>query len=70
VLTKPTENLEAYDFVLRARPALQSPTRANNVEARTPPAGLLPEKKRSGFADAADAPDWHKKLKVHIFSPG
>ena len=35
VLKKPTENLEAYDFVLRARPALQSPTRANNVEART-----------------------------------
>jgi hypothetical protein len=29
-----------------------------------------PEKKRSGFADAADAADWHKKLKVHIFSPG
>jgi adenylate cyclase len=26
VLTKPTENLEAYDFVLRARPALQSPS--------------------------------------------
>ena len=34
VLKKPTENLEAYDLVLRARPALQSPTRANNVEAR------------------------------------
>ena len=34
VLKKPTENLESYDFVLRARPALQSPTRANNVEAR------------------------------------
>jgi adenylate cyclase len=34
-LKKPTENLEAYDFVLRARPALQSPTRTNNVEART-----------------------------------
>lgn len=32
---KPTENLEAYDYVLRARPALQHPTRANNVEART-----------------------------------
>ena len=31
---KPTANLEAYDYVLRARPALQRPTRANNVEAR------------------------------------
>ena len=35
VLAKPTENLEAYDYVLRARPALQRPTRAGNVEART-----------------------------------
>jgi adenylate cyclase len=34
VFAKPTENLEAYDYVLRARPALQHPTRANNVEAR------------------------------------
>ena len=34
VLAKPTENLEAYDYVLRARPASQRPTRANNVEAR------------------------------------
>jgi adenylate cyclase len=34
VLAKPTENLEAYDYVLRARPALQRPDRANNVEAR------------------------------------
>ena len=34
VLTKPTESLEAYDYVLRARPALQRPTRANIVEAR------------------------------------
>jgi TolB-like protein len=33
-LAKPTENLAAYDYVLRARPALQRPTRANNVEAR------------------------------------
>ncbi len=31
---KPTESLEAYDLVLRARPALQRPTRAGNVEAR------------------------------------
>ena len=31
---RPTESLEAYDYVLRARPALQRPTRANNVEAR------------------------------------
>jgi tetratricopeptide (TPR) repeat protein len=35
VSAKPTENLEAYDYVLRARPALQQPTRANNAEART-----------------------------------
>jgi TolB-like protein len=35
VFAKPTENLEAYDYVLRARPALQRPTRANIVEARS-----------------------------------
>ena len=34
VFAKPTESLEAYDYVLRARPALQRPTRANIVEAR------------------------------------
>ncbi len=34
VFAKPTENLEAYDLVLRSRPAFQRPTRANNVEAR------------------------------------
>lgn len=34
VFAKSTESLEAYDYVLRARPALQRPTRANNVEAR------------------------------------
>jgi len=34
VFAKPTENLEAYDYVLRARAASQQPTRANNVEAR------------------------------------
>jgi TolB-like protein/DNA-binding winged helix-turn-helix (wHTH) protein/cytochrome c-type biogenesis protein CcmH/NrfG len=34
VFAKPTENLEAYDYVLRARPAFQRPTRANNAEAR------------------------------------
>jgi adenylate cyclase len=32
---RPTESLEAYDYVLRSRPAWQRPTRANNVEART-----------------------------------
>jgi tetratricopeptide (TPR) repeat protein len=31
---KPTENLEAYDYVLRARPALQRPERTSLVEAR------------------------------------
>jgi adenylate cyclase len=34
VSAKPTASLEAYDYVLRARPALQQPTRANLVEAR------------------------------------
>ena len=33
-LAKPTDSLEAYDYVLRARPALQRPTRADVVEAR------------------------------------
>ena len=31
---KPTANLEAYDYVLQARPALQRPTRAEIVKAR------------------------------------
>jgi TolB-like protein/Flp pilus assembly protein TadD len=35
VLGKPTDNLEAYDLVLRARPALQRPDRANLAEARS-----------------------------------
>jgi TolB-like protein/DNA-binding winged helix-turn-helix (wHTH) protein/cytochrome c-type biogenesis protein CcmH/NrfG len=34
IFAKPTESLEAYDLVLRARPAFQRPTRANNVDAR------------------------------------
>jgi adenylate cyclase len=34
VLAKPTESLAAYDYVLRARPALQRPARADIVEAR------------------------------------
>jgi adenylate cyclase len=34
VLTKPTDSLEAYYYVLRARPALQRPARASIVEAR------------------------------------
>lgn len=34
VLAKPTASLEAYDLVLRARPALQRPARASVVEAR------------------------------------
>jgi adenylate cyclase len=34
-LTKPHANLAAYDYVLRARPALQRPTRAELVEARS-----------------------------------
>lgn len=33
-LAKPTASLQAYDYVLRARPALQRPSRAMNVEAR------------------------------------
>jgi TolB-like protein/Flp pilus assembly protein TadD len=35
VSTKPPISLEAYDYVLRARPALERPTRGNIVEART-----------------------------------
>jgi TolB-like protein/DNA-binding winged helix-turn-helix (wHTH) protein/cytochrome c-type biogenesis protein CcmH/NrfG len=35
VLAKPAESLEAYDYVLRTRSALQHPTRANNAEARS-----------------------------------
>ena len=34
MLSRP-RNLEAYDYVLRARPAVQHPTRENIVEART-----------------------------------
>jgi TolB-like protein/DNA-binding winged helix-turn-helix (wHTH) protein/Tfp pilus assembly protein PilF len=34
VQTKPTDSLEAYDYVLRARPALQRPARASIGEAR------------------------------------
>jgi adenylate cyclase len=34
VFTKPTESLEAYEYVLRARAALLRPARANIVEAR------------------------------------
>jgi TolB-like protein/DNA-binding winged helix-turn-helix (wHTH) protein/cytochrome c-type biogenesis protein CcmH/NrfG len=32
---KPTDSLEAHDYVLRARPALQRPTRGGLAEART-----------------------------------
>jgi len=35
VARKPTASFDAYDCVLRARPALQRPTRAGLVEART-----------------------------------
>ena len=34
VATKPTESFDAYDYLLRARPALQRPSRASIVEAR------------------------------------
>jgi adenylate cyclase len=34
VATKPTESFDAYDYLLRARPALQNPSRAGIVEAR------------------------------------
>lgn len=34
VSAKPTGSLQAYDYVLRARPAVLRPTRANTVEAR------------------------------------
>jgi adenylate cyclase len=35
ISAKPPTSLEAYDYVLRARPALERPTRVNNVEAHT-----------------------------------
>jgi len=35
VATKPTSSFDAYDFLLRARPSLQRPTRTGIVEART-----------------------------------
>ena len=35
VLAKPGANLASYDFLLRARPALQRPTRAELVQARS-----------------------------------
>lgn len=35
VSAKSAKDLAAYDYVLRARPALQRPDRANNVEARS-----------------------------------
>jgi TolB-like protein/cytochrome c-type biogenesis protein CcmH/NrfG len=34
VRAKPTENLDAYDYVLRARPALQRPARAEIAQSR------------------------------------
>jgi len=34
-IAKPTGSLEAYDYVLRARPALQKPDRGNIVQARS-----------------------------------
>jgi len=34
VAKKPTESFDAYDYLLRARPALQNPSRAGIVEAR------------------------------------
>jgi len=34
VASKPTESFDAYDYLLRARPALQRPSRASIVEAR------------------------------------
>jgi TolB-like protein/DNA-binding winged helix-turn-helix (wHTH) protein/Tfp pilus assembly protein PilF len=34
IATKPTESFDAYDYLLRARPALQRPTRGGIVEAR------------------------------------
>ena len=34
IATKPTESFDAYDYLLRARPALQRPSRAGIVEAR------------------------------------
>jgi adenylate cyclase len=59
VSAKPTENLEAYDYVLRARPALQRPSRANNAEARALLRRAIPLDPHDAAADAALAETYH-----------
>jgi adenylate cyclase len=56
---KPTESLEAYDYVLRARPAFQRPTRANNVEARGLPRRAIQLDPNYAAAYAALAETYH-----------
>jgi len=59
VLAKPAERLEAYDYVLRARPALQRPTRENNVEARALLRRAIQVDPNSAAAYAALAETYH-----------
>ena len=56
---RPTDSLEAYDYVLRSRPALQRPTRANNVEARTLLRRAIQLDSRYAAAYAALAETYH-----------
>jgi len=59
VLAKPAETLEAYDYVLRARPAMQRPTRDNNVEARALLRRAIEVDPTSAAAYAALAETYH-----------
>lgn len=52
-------NLEAYDYVLRARPSLQRPTRANNAEARALLRRAIEIDPQSGAAYSALAETHH-----------
>jgi adenylate cyclase len=59
VLAKPTDNLEAYDYLLRARPALQRPERANIAEARVLLRRAIELDPNYGAAYAALAETYH-----------
>jgi TolB-like protein/DNA-binding winged helix-turn-helix (wHTH) protein len=59
VLGKPTESLAAYDYVLRARSALQQPERANIAEARVLLRRAIDLDPNYGAAYAALAETYH-----------
>ena len=61
---RPTESLEAYDYVLRSRPAWQRPTRANNVEARTLLRRAIQLDPRYAAAYAALAETYHSAVSM------